>query len=58
MAWQGNGMGAAWEQYGMCELAFIQCVRKVAVHLDYGTRSITIIAQVGVRERYRACNSA
>jgi hypothetical protein len=24
MAWQGNGMGAAWERKGMCELAFIQ----------------------------------
>jgi hypothetical protein len=22
MAWQGNGMGAAWERHGMCELAF------------------------------------
>jgi hypothetical protein len=21
MAWQGNGMGMAWEQQGMCELA-------------------------------------
>jgi hypothetical protein len=23
MAWKGNGMGAAWERRGMCELAFI-----------------------------------
>jgi hypothetical protein len=22
MAWQGNGMGMAWTQDGMCELAF------------------------------------
>jgi hypothetical protein len=22
MACQGNGMGATWERYGMCELAF------------------------------------
>jgi hypothetical protein len=22
MAWQGNGMGAAWERHGVCELAF------------------------------------
>jgi hypothetical protein len=22
MAWQGNGMGVAWERHGMCELAF------------------------------------
>jgi hypothetical protein len=23
MAWQGNGMGAAWERHSMCELALM-----------------------------------
>jgi hypothetical protein len=27
MAWQGNGIGAAWARHGMCELSLIDTIR-------------------------------
>jgi hypothetical protein len=27
MAWQGIGMGAAWERHGMCELVLLSFIR-------------------------------
>ena len=32
MAWQGNGMGAAWERHVMCESAFILHIPPASVH--------------------------
>jgi hypothetical protein len=37
MAWQGNSMGVAWEQHGMCELALIvqkMCNYRFVVLID------------------------
>ena len=36
MAWQGNGMGAAWERHAMCESA-LRSSRTSGIHFKFKT---------------------